>query len=201
MPARIPTTLESLASAIPKAFEQAQNSSANHQKNFISLHKIHIDAAAKTETIRGGEGIKLVGERAFEDCFIDVVNRVLVKFVAGYIKFLNAKGACSWRTSASFPLICFSASQREVRLEEAVDDDDETTATRFTRRLLKHFLKGFEAKDKNVRYRVVCFVAEVISQLGELEYAIFLFYTIRHDIHPQRGYVQLPTCRAIGACP
>jgi condensin complex subunit 3 len=55
-----------------------------------------------------------------------------------------------------------------------VDGDDETTATRFTRRLLKHFLKGFEAKDKNVRYRVVCFVAEVISQFGELEYAVFL---------------------------
>src|SRR5712672_4536197 len=30
MPAR---TLETLVSAIPKAFEQAQNSSANHQKN------------------------------------------------------------------------------------------------------------------------------------------------------------------------
>lgn len=58
------------------------------------------------------------------------------------------------------------------------DDDDETTATRFTRRLLKHFLKGFEAKDKNVRYRVVCFVAEVISQFGELEYVVFLWYLV-----------------------
>jgi condensin complex subunit 3 len=98
--------LETLASAIPKAFEQAQNSSANHQKNFIALHKIHLEAAAKTETIHARDGIKLVGERAFEDCFIDMVNRVLVvkkgisvadravKFVAGYIKFLNAKGAC-----------------------------------------------------------------------------------------------------------
>ena len=105
MPSRM-TALEALASAIPKAFEQAQNSSANHQKNFIALHKIHLDAATKTETIREGDGIKLVGERAFEDCFIDMVNRVLgvkkgigvadrsIKFVAGYIKFLNTKGAC-----------------------------------------------------------------------------------------------------------
>jgi condensin complex subunit 3 len=100
------TALEALASAIPKAFEQAQNSSANHQKNFIALHKIHLEAATKTETIHDGDGIKLVGERAFEDCFINMVNRVVVvkkgigvadrsvKFVAGYIKFLNAKGAC-----------------------------------------------------------------------------------------------------------
>ena len=55
-----------------------------------------------------------------------------------------------------------------------MDDDDETPATCFTRCLLKRSLKGFEAKDKNVRYRVVCFVAEVISQFGEPECAVFL---------------------------
>lgn len=108
MPARVTTApvLEILTSAIPKAFEQAQSSSANHQKNFIALHKIHLEAAAKIETAQAGQAIRLVGERAFEDCFIDMINRVLVvrrgtsvadravKFVAGYIKFLNAKGAC-----------------------------------------------------------------------------------------------------------
>ncbi|KAI9449685.1 nuclear condensing complex subunit [Lactarius psammicola] len=166
MPARTPAPiLETITSAIPKALEQAQNSSANHQKNFVALYKLHLEAAAKTETVRGGDGVKLVGERAFEDCFIDMVNRVLVvkkgtgvadravKFVAGYIKFLNAK--------------------ERLKQEEGGDNDDETTATRFTYRLLKHFLKGFEAKDKNVRYRVVCFVAEVISHLGELDEDIY----------------------------
>ncbi len=106
MPPRTPQPiLETITSAIPKAFDQAQNSSANHQKNFVSLYKHHIEAAAKTETVRGGDALKLVGERAFEDCFIDMINRVLVvkkgigvadravKFVAGYIRFLNAKGA------------------------------------------------------------------------------------------------------------
>ena len=98
--------LNPITSAIPKAFQQANNSSANHQKKFVSLRKLHLEAAAKTETVRGGDAVRLVGERAFEDCFIDMVNRVLVvkkgtgvadravKFVAGYIKFLNAKGAC-----------------------------------------------------------------------------------------------------------
>jgi hypothetical protein len=84
---------------------------------------------------------------------------------------------------------------------EVDDDDDETTATRFTRRLLKHFLKGFEAKDKNVRYRVVCFVAEVISQFGELEYVVFLWYPVDYERSCQRGYVQLPSGRATRACP
>ncbi|KAI0266182.1 nuclear condensing complex subunit [Gloeopeniophorella convolvens] len=165
MPARTaPPILETVASAIPKAFEQAQNTTANHQKNFIALHKIHVEAAAKTEEVRGGQGTKLVGERAFEDCFVDMINRVLtikkgtsvadrsVKFVGGYIKYLNAK--------------------EKVKNEDNADDEDEDeepTATRFTYRLLKHLLKGFEAKDKNVRYRVVHFVAEIVLQLGELD--------------------------------
>ncbi|KAH8989792.1 nuclear condensing complex subunit [Lactarius hatsudake] len=134
-----------------KDLKFAQNS-ANNQKSFVVLHKHRFKAAAKTQTVRG-------------DCFVDTVNRVLVvkkgtgfadraiKFVAGYIKFLNTKG--------------------RLKQEEGEDNDDGTTATRFTYRLLKYFLKGFEAKDKNVRYRVVCFVAEVISHLGELDENIY----------------------------
>ncbi len=49
------------------------------------------------------------------------------------------------------------------------DDDDDTTASRFVSRLLRYILKGFEAKDKNVRYRVVQMVAEMVPYLGELE--------------------------------
>ena len=81
-------------------------------------------------------------------------------------------------TSACLHFNCLLAAQRGPKEDKAIDDDDDTTATRFTRRLLKHFLKGFEAKDKNVRYRVVCFVAEVISQFGELEYAMFLLHHV-----------------------
>lgn len=80
---------------------------------------------------------------------------------------------------------CSSATRGEIKQEESTDDDDETTATRFTHRLLKHFLKGFQAKDKNVRYRAVCFIAEAISQLGELEYAFFLFRPVFRNIYRQ----------------
>ena len=53
------------------------------------------------------------------------------------------------------------------------DDDEDTPASRFVARLLKHLLKGFLAKDKNVRYRVLQVVAEMISHLGEIEYVHF----------------------------
>lgn len=54
--------------------------------------------------------------------------------------------------------------------EAAGDDDDEDTPTsRLVAALLKHLIKGFNAKDKIVRYRVVQIVAELILSLGELE--------------------------------
>lgn len=33
-------------------------------------------------------------------------------------------------------------------------------------------MKGFEAKDKNVRFRVLQIVSEMISTLGEIEYVL-----------------------------
>ncbi|KAA1474990.1 ARM repeat-containing protein [Dentipellis sp. KUC8613] len=167
MPARTTAPpMEVMATAIPKAFDQAQSSMATHQKNFIALHKVHAEVATITEEVHSG--MKLVGERAFEDGFIEMINRVLVikkgttvadrivKFVGGYIKFLNAKVA-----------------EERAKQEEDEDEQEETTASRFTARLLKHFLKGFEAKDKNVRYRVVHFAAEMMSHLGEVEEATY----------------------------
>lgn len=52
-------------------------------------------------------------------------------------------------------------------------DDEDSTATRFTARLLKFLLKGIEAKDKNVRYRVLQTLVEMVSHLGEIECVLF----------------------------
>ena len=94
-----------IADALPKIFDQVQTTTANHQKNVVALHKLHVDAAAFTEAIHGGRSIKLTGERLFEDTFIDLLCRVvvvkkgisqadrIVKFVGAYILYLNMKGA------------------------------------------------------------------------------------------------------------
>jgi condensin complex subunit 3 len=90
---------------ISRIFDQAQTSLANHQKNFVALYKLHKDAATHTEPTDDGRGLKLVGEREFEDVLLDMVFRILplkkgisqadkiVKFVGGYVKFINEKGA------------------------------------------------------------------------------------------------------------
>ncbi|KAJ7284629.1 nuclear condensing complex subunit [Mycena rebaudengoi] len=169
MPARTLPTGVDLATALARVFDQAQTSTANHQKNFVALHKLHLGAAKKKEPVKNG--FKLTGEREFEAMFTDMLTRVLqvkkgattadriVKFVGGYIKFVNLK-----------------TPDDRPETENAADEDDEdtdTTASRFIARLLKFLLKGFLAKDKIVRYRVIFIVAEMVAHLGELDEDIY----------------------------
>lgn len=56
-------------------------------------------------------------------------------------------------------------------LEESEEDDEpDTPVSRFIIRLNNFVLKGFVAKDKNIRLRSVNVVSELIAHLGELEY-------------------------------
>lgn len=48
-------------------------------------------------------------------------------------------------------------------------DDEETFTSRFTTRLLRFLLKGFAAKDKFVRFRVVTLTSEILEFIGEIE--------------------------------
>ncbi|TFK38229.1 nuclear condensing complex subunit [Crucibulum laeve] len=171
MPGRVSQAADSpltlLRAAIPKIFDQAQVSANNHQKNFVALYKLHIEGSKHTELVRNGQGVRLVGEKTFEE----VLNRLLLlvlplkkgtsqadrilKFVGGYTKFVNEKAA------------------EEKSAQEGDDEDEDTTASRFTAHLLKFLLKGFESKDKIVRYRVLQTVAEMVSHLGEIDEDIY----------------------------
>ncbi|KAJ7183125.1 nuclear condensing complex subunit [Mycena filopes] len=159
MPARTLPPPVDFHTAIPRIFDQVQTTAANHQKNFVALHKLHLDAAKKTQPKKDS------GEREFEAVFHTALARVLpikkgattadrvVRFVGGYTRFTNERAA-----------------------EEKIDTDsqgDDTTASRFTARLLNFLLKGFQAKDKNVRYRVISVTAEMVANLGELDEEIY----------------------------
>ena len=70
-----------------------------------------------------------------------------------------------------FTPLATAAQEKERQIEENPDDEDDedTPSSRLVATLLKRLLKGFQAKDKIVRYRVVQIVAELIFSLGELE--------------------------------
>jgi len=96
---------DSLPTALPPIFEQCQSTTANHRKNIVALRKVQDTCATITE--RTPKGTKLVGEKAFNGLFIDMLNRVLgvkkgvsvadrvVKFVASYITYITELGELS----------------------------------------------------------------------------------------------------------
>ncbi|KAI0090375.1 nuclear condensing complex subunit [Irpex rosettiformis] len=166
MPARSAFTLDSLSTELPKIFEQVQLTSANHQKNLVALYKLQTEAAKITESVQNGKSIKLVGERAFEDTLLTMLSRTMpvkkgatvadrvIKFVGGFTKFINEKA-------------------HEEREKEGLDEDDDTTASRFVARLLKFLFRGSLAKDKIARFRAVQCIAEMVAHLGEIEEDVY----------------------------
>lgn len=103
MPIAVPR-LESFADAIPPIFMQCQNSVASHRKNVIALAKIHAATSDIWEEVPP-RGIRLIGEKAFNDRFLDMLNRVLpikkgvpnadriVKFIGAFILHISQKGS------------------------------------------------------------------------------------------------------------
>lgn len=116
-----PAKLDDVQELVAAIFEQAQASLANHKKNCVALFKIHLKAAAVTQPAKSGNGIKLVGEKVFQDIFMDMVSRVLVvkkgpvtadrivKYVGAFVKFMNEKGAwtfCKPFCDSAVPRVC-----------------------------------------------------------------------------------------------
>ncbi|KAJ6493812.1 nuclear condensing complex subunit [Mycena vulgaris] len=179
-----------LHAAVSQIFDQAQTSAANHQKNFVALHILHLEAAKKTE-VRNEP--KPIGEHEFEAVFKDMLSRVLpakkaergadrvVRFVGGYVKFLNEKAA-------------EGPDQPDSDSEES-----DTTASRFTAKLLKFLLKGFQSKDKVVRYRVVFIVTEMVADLGEIDDEIYadLRRGLLDRIHDREPMIRVQVVQAL----
>lgn len=98
--------LQDLHANVSRIFDQAQVTTANHQKNFVALHKLQSEAARHTEAL-GNDRVKLTGERAFEKVFTRMICQILplkkgatpadrvVKFVGGFVQFIQDKGTWS----------------------------------------------------------------------------------------------------------
>ena len=200
MPGRISSIEDTLSASIPIIFDQAQNSTANHQKNIVALHKLHLDAASFTESIHNGKSIRLTGERAFEDKFKDMLCRAaavkkgtsqgdrIVKFVGAYTKYINERGAIH---------PCFTDIEphhhkaAETKKEDDNEEDEDTTASRFVDKVLSFLLNGFEAKDKVARYRCVHFLAEMVAHLGEIRYVTLFVRYSGLTMHSEKLYTEL----------
>ena len=92
------SVIDDIHDNVSSRLEEVQTSLANHRKNSVALHKLHVQASKVVQ------GDVLVGEAKFEETFLDMINRVLVvkkgqtaervvRFVGAYVKHLNTKGA------------------------------------------------------------------------------------------------------------
>ncbi len=149
-------------------------------KNIVSLHRIHLKVSSITEPASGGR-VRPIGEKAFNEIFVGCLDRVLpikkgvpnadriCKFVAGYVTYAQEQFRLQARAD--------KAEARKAAGESEEEDEDEeeedTTATRFTNLLLKHLLKGFVSKNKNVRLRCCGCIALLINGLEAVDEKLF----------------------------
>ncbi|KAJ3902884.1 nuclear condensing complex subunit [Lentinula edodes] len=193
------TNTEDLLLEVSEIFDQVQNTSANHQKNIVALHKIFVDLAQLRGRTKDGDTI-LIGERKFEQAIYSILLRLLeskkggpgdrvVKFFGGFVKCLNEKAG-----------------------EDPIDEDDideynvaYTPAARFTERLLDKLLfKGFGSKEKVTRYRTVQLCSELVFNLGEIENRIYyelrsrLLGRISDKEHNIRSQAAIALCKFYG---
>ncbi|SPO20133.1 related to Condensin complex subunit 3 [Ustilago trichophora] len=173
--------LLALHASIPPIFQQAQHSLANHRKNIVSLHRIHLKVSTIIEPASDGR-VRPIGEKAFNEVFVGCVDRVLpikkgvpnadriCKFVAGYVTYAQEQFRLQARAEKA------AAKKAAGEAEDEEDDDEEeedTTATRFTSLLLKHLLKGSVSKNKNVRLRCCGCIALLINGLEAVDEKLF----------------------------
>ncbi|KAF5357042.1 hypothetical protein D9756_006730 [Leucocoprinus leucothites] len=171
-------SLDNLQDAIANIFNQVQGSLANHKKNCVNLYKLHVQAADHIES-NSRTTVKLVGEDAFAQVFMEMVARALtvkkgvasadriIKFIGSYLKYINERIRLEKADKSA------SVARHAERNSPDDEDEEETFVSRFVCRLLKWILRGFLAKDKNVRYRSVSAVAEMILWLGQLDLEIY----------------------------
>ncbi|KAF5315625.1 hypothetical protein D9611_004773 [Ephemerocybe angulata] len=157
--------LEWVKGDVAVIFEQAQ-SGVNPTKDCVELFKIHNSIRHEYLNYRDGRQ-KAVGEHAFNDAFLfnllktfpckrgDVCANRIARFAGAYFKLVHEKADEEYNLA--------------VENGEIEASDDETFGTRLTSKLLRVLLPGFVAKDKNVRYRAMYALQEMVGYLGALE--------------------------------
>lgn len=113
----------SLQELIAPRFEEAQLSMANHRKNTVGLYKAHLQASTGSSRANGKPTKKSMkhdsvqGEEEFGEVFLDMLGRVMLakkgtcsdrvlRFVGGYVKYLNEKSESPKVNSLTLELIC-----------------------------------------------------------------------------------------------
>lgn len=182
--------LETLPSTVASVFSQVQHSVAVHRKHQVALCAVH-QRCAEIIGRRSDGSPRLVGEKLFIEGFLASLNRVL-----GIKRGESVAERCI-KFAASYTAYAHDA----FRPTDVGDDYDETPAERFSEKLLKHLLRGFGAKDKNVRLRCVELVALLVVNLGAIDDEMFVLLKalLKERIFDKEAPVRMQAVIALAA--
>ncbi|KAG8801371.1 hypothetical protein FRC16_000627 [Serendipita sp. 398] len=194
MPTRgqVATGDDGVEDTIARIFQQVQGNVASHKKNVVQLHRIHTQCAQQSPSATSR--VKLPGEGQFNETIRSMLYRILplkkgttvadriVRFIGSYIKYLAER-----------------TSEEQQRSERGPDTED-TLASKFVDFQIRTFLKGFNSKDKIVRYRSVQLVAEIVTSLGEIDEDLYnvLRRSILERVLDKESSVRVQAVIAIG---
>ncbi|CAN3361539.1 condensin complex subunit 3 [Diutina catenulata] len=152
-------TADEIYGAMSHMFQDAQFSVSGHKKLIVMLNLLFEKACS----MNGGE--------LFSHDFTQLVNRILP------IKKGERRADCVVKFCASF---VGSLARDTDEFDE--NTEEESDGARFTSYLILHLLRGARAVDKNVRYRVVQLLANVMPYVGEISASTYeVLYTTLID--------------------
>lgn len=179
-------------------FQDAQMSLSGHRKLVVVLTSLQDRAIA------------LGYEDSFTSGFVKLINKILslkkgekvgdriAKFCSLFIATLNRNEQEEPETQGNK-----GGRTNDVHIDnrgnDSISDDDDTPASRFVDYILRHLLRGIQAKDKNVRYRVVQLLAYIISHIGEIDEELFkaLQWSLNRRLYDKEPGIRLQAVVAI----
>lgn len=185
---RIPSSIQSLEDlaaikhAMAGVFQDAQLNLTSHRKLVVVLRNIQLRA------------IELGLQGSFNLTFAKLINLILPL----------KKGEKAADRIAKFSSAFVSAilkDEQKQREEDGMNDEDhdETPGSEFIEFLVHHLLRGTDAKDKNVRYRVVQLLAYFVNYITEIDEELFqaLHYSLRNRLKDKESNVRIQAIVAI----
>ncbi|CAK7901158.1 condensin complex subunit 3 [[Candida] anglica] len=185
------TDLEGIYNAMCHVFQDAQLTLSGHRKLVVILKSIHKRA------------IELGLEDSFSMKFTKLVNFILplkkgeqvgdriIKFCSVFVASLYKDQEAEREAKAK--------ANEENGIESDEEEEEDSPTGRFVDYLLRHLLRGIQAKDKQVRYRVVQLLAYLVNNIGEIDEELFtaLQWSLNRRLYDKEANVRLQAIVAI----
>lgn len=163
--------VEEINESMAKVFQEAQGSLSGHRRLVVILTNIQQKAIAKGY------------EEAFSYKLTKLINKILPL----------KKGEASGDRIIKF---CSVFIANLFKIQGDSEDDD---VTRVAHYLLNHLLRGVEAKDRNVRYRIIQLIAYLVNFIGDIDGQLFtlLVHSLKKRLEDKEQTVRLQAVVAL----